>query len=196
MNNTVYASFDSMHDAEKALGALLDHGFQGHDVSVIIDPDRYDLKDARAHNAYEVLDVAGNGITTTTASDATATMPAGAAMGLGVGALAGLAALMIPGIGLVLGGGALATALAGAAGATVAGAVAGGAYGYLKDQGAAESASEHYKQLVENGNIVLAIDTVASRVNAAEIHTIIAKYNGTELASPPREAGYATDARY
>ena len=47
----------------------------------------------------------------------------------------GIAALFVPGVGWVLGGGALASAIVGAAAATAAGAAAGGVYGYLKDQG-------------------------------------------------------------
>ncbi len=45
----------------------------------------------------------------------------------------------MPGVGLVVGGGALALAIGGALGTTAAGAVAGGMAGYLKDQGVSET---------------------------------------------------------
>jgi len=94
------------------------------------------------------------GIRTPTTGDAASGAVKGAGVWLGVGAAAALASLLVPGVvdlfikslarfgvlasllvpgvGLVMGGGALASAIAGAAGAVAAGAVAGGVTGQLK----------------------------------------------------------------
>lgn len=78
---------------------------------------------------------AKHGISTTTPEDAGSGAVKGAGIGLGLGAVAAIASLLVPGIGLVTGAGALATALGGAALTAGAGAIAGGVTGYLKDQG-------------------------------------------------------------
>src|SRR5205085_9990716 len=83
---------------------------------------------------------AKTGLSTTTPADAGVGAAKGAGIGLGVGVLAALASIFVPGFGLVAGGGALATAIAGAVGTTAAGAIAGGVHGYLKDQGVPEGA--------------------------------------------------------
>src|SRR5688572_15374801 len=138
MANTLYASFSDPEMAEKAIGALLDHGVRGEDVTVVTNEtwsrSRYgDFDDD--HDADDVEDHAKAGVTTTTAGDAASGAAKGAGIGLGVGAAAALASMFIPGFGLVMGGGALASALAGLATTTAGGAIAGGATGYLKDQG-------------------------------------------------------------
>ena len=69
---------------------------------------------------------AKHGISTTTPEDAGEGAVKGTGIGLGVGILASLAALTVPGVGLVLGGGALAAALGATALTAGAGAIAGG----------------------------------------------------------------------
>jgi hypothetical protein len=123
---------------------------------------------------------ASHGITTTTSADAGAGAVKGAAVGLGVGVAAALAAVFLPGIGLVLGGGAIAAALAGAAGATGAGAIAGGAFGYLKDQGVPEEALTVYREAFDHGGAILAVN-VPVEVNRADIEAVLAKYGASNI---------------
>jgi hypothetical protein len=123
------------------------------------------------------------GISTTTPGDAAAGAAKGAGIGLGLGALAALASLMVPGVGLVVGGGALATALAGAAGATAAGAVAGGVHGYLKDQGVPDHIAADYNKAVENGGAVMSINISNSEVTESEVRQILNKYGAGNIGT-------------
>jgi len=124
---------------------------------------------------------AKQGLSTTTPGDAAAGAAKGAGIGLGVGVLAALASLVIPGFGLVVGGGALATALAGAAGATAAGAVAGGVHGYLKDQGVPDQVAMDYDYAVNTGGAVLAVTVPSGNVDEATCREILAKYSANNV---------------
>ncbi len=124
---------------------------------------------------------AKQGLSTTTPGDAAAGAAKGAGIGLGIGALAALASLVIPGFGLVVGGGALATAIAGAAGATAAGAVAGGVHGYLKDQGVPDEVAEDYNRSVQNGGAILSINVPSGNVDEATTREILGKYHASNV---------------
>lgn len=121
---------------------------------------------------------ADHGITTTTGADAAKGAAKGAGVGLGVGVLAAVASLFIPGVGLVVGSGALATAIAGAAATTAAGAAAGGVAGYLKDQGVPEDVLVTYNQTLDDGGAILAV-TPNAKVSTTEVEAILAKYGAT-----------------
>ena len=178
-NNHLWASFPTYESASEAIAALLDHGVAKEDLHLIAKeiPPEYDTDhkaDAEHH--------AESGITTTTALDAGIGASKGVSYGLGVGILAGLAAIAVPGFGLVIGGGALTAALLGTAGATVAGGLAGAVTGYLKDQGADERASVHITKQLEAGAIILDIDTVPSNLTRLDFETLVAKYGGSEMS--------------
>jgi hypothetical protein len=198
--STLYATFNDSALAEKAIGALLDYGVHNEDISVLSKepgtrdfeetevetPDGYyteavpvydDPEDERAH-----LESAGkHGLSTTTSGDAKAGAAKGAGIGLGVGVAAAIASLVVPGFGLVLGGGALAVALAGTAGATAAGAAAGGVTGYLKDQGVPEPAAADYDRAFKNGSAVLSVNVPSGDGTEIEIENILSKYRATYL---------------
>ena len=123
---------------------------------------------------------AESGITTTTPDDASAGAVKGAALGLGVGVLAALASVFIPGIGLVVGGGALASAIAGTVGAAGAGAITGSIVGYLKDQGMPEEAITTYRDAFASGGVILAISMPAD-VRRENLEAILAKYGATNI---------------
>jgi len=129
------------------------------------------------------LSSAKGGITTTTPEDAGAGAMKGAGYGLAAGVLAGLASLVVPPFGLVLGGGALATAIGGAAGATVAGAVAGGATGYLKDQGVDEAYAAKYDEAIQGGGAILAIHLPSGDIDAATAREILGKYGAEHVST-------------
>ena len=130
-----------------------------------------------------VDNAAKHGISTTTPEDAGEGAVKGTGVGLAVGAIAALASLIVPGVGLVLGGGALATALGGAALAAGAGAVAGGVTGYLKDQGVPADVAEHYHGTVQGGGAVLSINTPSGNVDQTEIQSVLTKYGGSNVNS-------------
>lgn len=124
---------------------------------------------------------AKHGISTTTPEDAGEGAVKGTGIGLGVGILASLAALTIPGIGLVLGGGALAAALGATALTAGAGAIAGGATGYLKDQGVPHEAAERYHSTVSGGGAVLSINVPSGDVDQATAEAVLSKYGAGDV---------------
>lgn len=175
----IYASFADAKDAEKAAGALLDHEMNEDDLSLVradIDEDQW----LSYEEGQEVEDDAKSGITTTTGADAAAGAAKGAGWGLLAGAAAALATLFVPAVGLVVGGGALATAIAGAAGATAGGAIAGGVTGYLKDQGLDPDTVKTFNDNLESGGAVLELVVPSGELDLATARKILSKYEATE----------------
>lgn len=205
--STLYASFATVDDAQKAAGALLDHGAKKEDLSIVAhateEPefvrnraatgavgtttgDTVTVTDPDVDRDDDSDDAEGqaeHGITTTTGADAGAGAAKGAAWGLGIGALAALAAVWVPGLGIVLGEGALAWALGGAAGATAAGALAGGVHGYLVDQGVPEEHARAYNEAVEGGGAMIALAMPSGDLDPAEAEDILRKYGGANVGN-------------
>lgn len=126
---------------------------------------------------------AKGGISTTTGADAGSAAITGGAWGLGVGAVAALASLLIPGVGLVVGGGALATAIAGLVATTGAGAAVGAVTGYLKDQGVEEHVAQKYGDTVEHGGAILAVHVPSNSVDEPLARQLLDKYGATNINS-------------
>jgi hypothetical protein len=177
MRDTLFATFSTPHDAEQALGALLDHGVDCQDISIVLnDADRARFDNDHMKTGADIRGTAEHGLTTTTPGDAASGAAKGAGIGLGIGALAAIAAVTLPGIGVILGGGALATALAGVAGATAAGAVAGGSFGYLKDQGVPAESVDFYHNTVKGGGALVSVSVPSGNVKEMEVRDIMSKY--------------------
>ena len=191
MQETLHAIFAEAGNAEKAAGALLDNGVRAEDLTVIqnyMEPKNESLDDrADAESATE--NAAKSGISTTTPGDAGIGAAKGAGWGLGLGAVAGLACLFIPGVGLVIGGGALAVAIGAAAATTGAGAVAGAVTGYLKDQGFEEEDGVRYAEVVKNGGAILSLTLPSGDLDEPKAWEIIDKYNGEPFSSGVRTTG-------
>ncbi len=174
----IYATFTDPHMAEKAGGALLDHGVRAEHITIVL-PEGYGTR--TREDVVEEIDLertASTGITTTTAADAASGSVKGAGVGLLAGTLAALAAVFIPGIGLVIGGGTLALALGGVAGATAAGAVAGGVTGFLKDQGVPDQAIKHFHSILESGGAMITVSPTDDNTDSATIDSVLQKYGG------------------
>jgi len=180
--DTLYASFADVDLAQKAAGALLDHGVEKDHLSLVshMGGEHLDTDDDD-----DVVENAKSGISTTTSGDAASGAMKGAGVGLGIGALAALASLFIPGFGLVTGGGALAMALGAAAGTTAAGAVAGGVAGYLVDQGVPEAAAVDYEKALEHGGAIIAVSLPSNDVSRTDAEQILNKYQATNISSYP-----------
>ena len=126
---------------------------------------------------------AKGGISTTTGADAGAGAAKGAGIGLGVGILAALAAIFVPGFGLVAGGGALALALGGAAATTGAGAVAGATTGYLKDQGVDAEVAVDYEKALLAGGALLEVSVPSNDVDEVTARQVLAKYGAANIGA-------------
>jgi len=185
MREVLYASFPDATLAEKAVGALMDHGVHEDDISLIFS-EAYARTDTDGNVILEEknpVEVAKQGITTTTSLDTAAGAVKGAGVGLGIGALAVLATLFVPGVGLVVGEGALATALASAAGTVAAGAIAGGVTGMLKDQGVSEEAAIRYNQSLSRGGALIAVSLPSGEVSQATVRQILSKYQASDFTT-------------
>ncbi len=182
--STIYAAFMDASSAEKAAGALLDNGANEADISIIANEAFNSTRAVIANeNAAHAEADAKSGISTTTGADAARGAVKGASIGVGVGAAAVLASIFVPGLGLILGGGALATALAGGAATIAAGAAAGGVVGYLKDQGVAAEMATRYNAAFEQGGAIMSIAIPTGKLPTGELEMILAKYGAANIAT-------------
>jgi hypothetical protein len=161
-------SFSSYQDAETAVRELRDSGFPMDRVSVIgRDTDRAaDIAGADANN----LGDRGKQVAHDTQADEGAKKGAVAGGTLGglTGLLVGLGALAIPGIGPVMLGGAVATALASAISGGAIGAAAGGLVGGLVGLGIPEDRARVYSDRVSRGDYLVIVDGSEDDVRRAE----------------------------
>ncbi len=164
-------------------GGVATQGVGAYDTGTRSDLDPMDADD-RTVDAHSDTDMsAKHGISTTTPEDAGQGAVKGTGIGLGVGILASLAALAVPGVGLVLGGGALAAALGATAATAAAGAVAGGVTGYLKEQGVPGHAAERYHGAIEHGGAVLSINLPSGKVDQATAEQVLSKYGAADVGA-------------
>lgn len=178
MQVTIHTVFSDPDTASRAVAALMDNGIRAEDISVFVrnPPANWDLPGNKPSTGEDVEGKASQGITTTTAQDAAAGGMKGAGIGAGVGILAALAALTIPGFGLVIGGGALATALGGVVATAAGGAVAGGVAGYLMDQGVDEKEVGRLTEHVAGGGVLVSVVTPSDQAMADKVSGILSKY--------------------
>ncbi len=216
---TIYALFQDVADAERAIGALQDHGIPAANIGVAARRPAEQEEAGRIRTGFtrltddgavgqgepevayaaqpgtlppaaiantaapitsvdtpqNVATVGKEGLTTTTPQDAVAGAAVGTGVGLVAGILAAAAALMIPGVGLVLAGGALASALGAAAATTVAGAAVGGVTGYLRDMGMPEQAAASVHDRLTEGDYLVTIGVDPARYD--QIKQLLLKYN-------------------
>ncbi|HEY9632180.1 MAG TPA: general stress protein [Coleofasciculaceae cyanobacterium] len=153
--------FPHRRNAEAALTDLRASGFNMDHVSLV-------GKNLDNHDQVAGADVS----TRATGNKADDGAKGGAATGgvlggLG-GLLVGLGALAIPGVGPVIAGGALATALATAAAGGVIGAAAGGLTGALVGLGIPEERAKFYNDRVNHGDYLVMVDGTQDEIHRAE----------------------------
>jgi hypothetical protein len=129
--------FTNRQDAENAVNALLHEGIPRENLGFVV-------RDHRETDAPKIGPVHETGGSDTTAGET-------AVIGGLAGFVAGLVAVAIPGLGLILVAGPLAGALAGAG----IGAAAGGLIGYLRDAGVSEEEAEYYSEGIRRGGAVV-----------------------------------------
>src|SRR5689334_6442972 len=155
MTTTVLGIFDDPSAARRAMEDLRDSPLELDDVSII----------TRATEHGEPV------------SDEDHLSPGqGAAIGAVWGGLVGLTALLIPGIGPFIAGGALFAALTGAA----TGAIVGGIAGALMDRiGIPEEEARQYEQMVQQGKTLVAVK--ARNEDASQVRQILAAEGADEV---------------
>jgi uncharacterized protein (TIGR02271 family) len=169
--NTVVGVFHSPSEAQQAIRELKAAGFTDSEIGVA----SHDKEGA--YGEYSGTEGEGNKSGTGAAVGATAGLGAGALWGLGI--VAGV----LPAIGPVIAGGALAAIAASAAGT----AVAGGVLGALVGLGIPEEEAEYYQGEFERGRTVVTVKATGDRYNKA--HQILDRYNAYDYGR--RESEYA-----
>jgi hypothetical protein len=106
----------------------------------------------------------------------------GAGIGLGVGALAAVATMLIPGLGMVIGAGTLATAMAALVTGAGAGALAGGLTGFLTQHGVPEEEAARFAQIHEKGGAILAVSVFREEMRET-VDQILRKHGAVEVES-------------
>jgi len=156
----ITAAFSTEQEAQSAVEDLHTHGFAEAHVSIL-----------RSHAGH---------LEGTPPGDVTGGTMKGSVAGAGIGALVGLAALAIPGVGPLIGAGALVSAL-GTAGASAAvgaaaGTALGGLSGALADAGYSADDARYYGEAVERGDILVAVD--ADEAQVAQVSDVLHSHGG------------------
>jgi microcompartment protein CcmL/EutN len=150
--------FPHLRDAEAAIRELRDAGFSMNQVSLL-------AKDADGGHITGTDRLGADNKAGKSAAAGAAT--GGALGGLG-GLLIGVGALAIPGVGPVIAGGAVATALATAVAGGAIGAAAGGLTGGLVGLGIPENRARLYSDRINKGEYVVFVDGTDDEVRRAE----------------------------
>ena len=169
-NQIVSAVFDDRSEAERAATELRAAGVPDSALSVIAQREG-------AEGDWGNAD-------TTDVDDKGEGLIKGAIGGGAAGALLGIAALAIPGIGPLVGAGAIASgAIPGAAAIGAgAGAVVGGLTGLLTEHGVDEEDARYYEERINSGGIFLSVDTREANMDADGLRDILYR-NGGHSAS-------------
>jgi hypothetical protein len=139
-NTAVFGIYrDRMH-VESGVDALLDAGFRGEDVSVLL-PDNMGTKDFAHEKHTKAPEGAATGATT------------GGVVGGTLGLLAGIGAIAIPGLGPFIAAGPIMGALAGIG----TGGVVGGVIGALVGMGIPEYEAKRYEGMIKEGRVLLSV---------------------------------------
>jgi hypothetical protein len=180
--SAVAGLFRDRDDAERALYDLHDAGFHADDVGLA------------ARNPGGEAQLAGES-GSHAGSGAVSGAVGGGLLGASLGFLVGVGALVVPGIGPALAGGALASAFGGAAGATLAGAglgaAAGGLAGALIGMGIPEEEARHFDAGFRTGAVLI---TVRAGERAMEALAILERHSADTGPGSLGAAGTATAA--
>jgi len=171
----VVGVFDGPNHAETALNQLRSAGFQPEQVSVVA-RDQGETRQMAENTGM------GEGVATGAVT--------GGVLGGVAGFLVGISALVIPGIGPIVGSGILLSTLAGAG----IGAAAGGLIGALGEHGVPEEDARGYEEHVRQGSILLTVHANSDE-QAHEAHRILEGGRGGQVRAYGTGAAQAGMAR-
>jgi hypothetical protein len=145
---TIFSAFEDWGDAQQAVGALLNRGAHKDDIDLVTS-ERYQAADRGFSD-----DAPG-------ATRSTAASPN---------------SKLVPGVGLVIGEGALAAAAV----ATAEPSIAGGIVSYLVDQGVSVDSVRIYQETVKHGGALLALRIPSNDFTELDAFEILAEYHATQ----------------
>ena len=160
----VLGLFETPHEAQLVVNALIEAGIPKSEVSLI-------LPDQNSRAGGSDSDQADR-----SAKRVSAGMGAGAAAGGALGLLAGIGAFAIPGLGPILAAGPIVAALEGAG----FGAIAGGLAGTLSDVGIPENKTEFYGDRLKEGHALVMVHSDDDE--ADKIYEIMEQHGALETA--------------
>ncbi len=178
MSKMIFGVFAEREDAENAINALENNGFDPKEISIVM-KNSADAAYIRSNTGANVAGGAASGATT------------GALIGGLAGLLVGIGALVIPGVGALLIAGPLVAALGltGAAATTVSGAttgaLAGGLIGALVNLGIPEADAKIYEDRVKSGAILVAVPETTG--NDLEVNEILTDHNAEQVKTVDME---------
>lgn len=162
--NKAAAIFGTPTALKSAIDALSAQGFE--DISVLIKNDKDDVDtDVRTYSTatYPTNTVVKENVESRTDQDNVSTkdpnaLNTGSVAGGVLGAIAGLGALLIPGVGPVLATGTLASAIGAMAAGGAVGMTAGAIGGIFKDEGLPSDRVDVYRQAFDQGKGIIVVD--------------------------------------
>jgi hypothetical protein len=160
--HTVIGVFKSLPQAERAAHDLMQAGISSQSISVLAG------NDAAKHDEYlrKIKDMSRS---------AGAVAASSASVGAGVGLLASLTMIVIPGVGPIIAGGALATLLTGAG----VGATFGGLIGAFHQMGLPHEKAPLYEEAIRRGAVIVFAEVDAEREKEAV--QILANHGAIDL---------------
>lgn len=165
--NLISAVFDSHAEAERAVTDLRRSGVSDSAISIVAQHD-------------------GRNTTTDGGGNDTQEFVGKVAAGAGIGTLLGIAALAIPGVGPLVGAGAIAASAV--PGAAITGAALGGAAGGLEkvmtDHGVGHEDASYYEGRINNGGVFVSVDTNAAGINPETAADILYGAGGHSATRP------------
>jgi len=160
MQKKIVGVFNTEREASQAIEGLKSQGFTSDEISVVTQ-DRDELKAIREETGTKAPEGVAAGAAT------------GGVLGGVAGLLAGIGALAVPGIGPILAAGPIAAAFTGAA----VGAGAGGLVGGLVGLGIPEEDAKQYEEYVQNGKILLLVDSTDRDTDVYDVFSSNSQYN-------------------
>jgi hypothetical protein len=169
---TIIALYEKYEDANRALNALKEAGFKDEAISLLTreetlksDPEKGSPEEA---SRSAVKSAAGGGV-----------------VGGLAGLLVGLGSVLVPGLGPVIAGGALATLLGTTAAGAGIGAAAGGIVGTLTGMGVSQEEAQLYAEGVKRGGLLVIAQVEAGKAEIVE--TIMVETNAIDIQQAAEE---------
>ena len=175
-NTAAFGIYAGVSQAEHAVDALMQAGFESGDISVLL-PDTRSTREFAHHKDTKAPEGATTGVT------------AGGIIGGALGVLAGIGTLAIPGIGPLIAAGPIVAGLAGLG----AGGAVGGIVGALVGLGIPEYEAKRYEGRVRDGGVLLSVhcETAGEVQRAKEV----LRSTGAEDMATASEAAPANTTR-
>jgi hypothetical protein len=179
--HTVAGVFKSLQEAQRASSDLMRDGVPSYSISILAGNDA-SKHDEYLRKAKEMSESPG------------AAAASSASFGAGVGLLASLTAIIIPGVGPIIAGGALATLLTGAG----IGATFGGLIGAFHQMGVPHDEAPLYEEAVRRGAVILTAEVdseregdavkILSNHGAIDLRNTADPWNSVDWSGPSADA--------